>query len=439
MKTMAIDFVRQVLDQTLLIEHMKNLTYFGGRNQVNIFSFYEQVEQGYEVDRYNETYDELVKQQNRSGLILNGVLIAPETPQIMNVHSHDIVPMNFNLGFRLKIKDRDSSIETLDNLCRVLKGRKRDVACFKDGKLLMVGTMANNVLGEPQINKGDFLGLFNSASDYDAGIKSLFVSFGYASAYRPNNGDYFYIEDTNHTMKVVIYNSTSDKFVIITDDGTHPNVIFPPSNKTFDKYKLSLSFDTQKIDQPYTLNGDEDVIISFGGSATLVSAEVELGNDLTKVSLQKKSIKAKTTITITDTKHYLEPLEMPNNLGIANELSQLTSSNFIQSKQNTGINPTISYSFVLDKSEPLIKQLWKYGRYGIQGLPTDSPTYSNGVTPNMIYELVEYWSSWGVVEKNVLPVKVTESVEGENTESDVLTLKITLEVQPNGDSLWVSS
>ena len=427
MKVMAIDFVRQVLEQTLYEEHLKDNKYFGGKDQVCLFSFYEQLQEDYEVDRYTELYRELVDQQNRSSLIMNGTIIAPETPQIMNVHSHDIIPMTFTCGFRLKLKDRDDTIETINNLTKLLKGRKRDVACFDNGKLLMVGTIANNVLGAPRIDSGCFIGTLSNITDIDNEIISQLNGIkSYLGQDTVIACEYVYFECEDKLYKA-IYDSENDIWKL--DEG------FEYHAKEFTKYKLSLSFDTIKIDQPYTLNASEDAVISFGGSATLVSAEVELGNDLTKISLQKKLIKAKTTINLEDTPHYLEPLEMPNNLGIANELSQLASSNFVQGKQNTGINPTINYSFVLDKTEPLLKQLWKYARYGIQGSPSDSPAYNTGVTPNTIYALVEFWSSWGVIEKIVLPVKATENVEIENTESDVLTLKLNLEVQPNGNGL----
>ena len=120
---------------------------------------------------------------------------------------------------------------------------------------------------------------------------------------------------------------------------------------------------------------------------------------------------------------------MPSGLGIANQVSQLASSNFIQRKHNDGINPSVDYSFVLDKNEPLIYQWWKYARYGIQGLVTETVPYSSGVTPNLIYEINEIWSSWGEIEKFVFNAKATENIDIENTESDALTIKLTFEIQ----------
>ena len=422
-KVMPIDFIRQVIEQTLEEEHYKEPSkYYGGKNQVNLFSFYEQVVEDEEVNRFVEVYNDLVEQQNRTGLIMNGVIIAPENPQIMNVHIHEIIPMSFTTNFRVQLKNRDMAIATLNNLFDKLKGRKRDIAMFENGKLLVVNTVANNVLGAPIMENGSFIGSVSSLENISTSITTLLNSIKITLGLQTMDfGEYQYFE-YNGALYKTIYNSTNLVWEI---DET-----FEYHAKQFEKYKLSLSFDTLRVDEPRTLSGDDYCKISFGGSATLVSGEVELGNDLTKIGIKKKSIAAQTSISLTDNVHWLEPLEMPNNLGVAGDITQLASSNFVQGKHNNGINPTMTYSFVLDKSETLIKQWYKYARYGIQGQPSDSPTYSTGVTPNMVYEVAEIWSSWGNIEKVVFNAKSTENVELENTESDVLTIKLQLEVQP---------
>lgn len=421
MKTVTIEFVRQVLEQTLYEEHIKDNSYCGGVDQVGLFSFYEQLLEGKEVDRFIENYSDLISQQNRSSLILNGVITAPENPQIINIHTHDIRPLEFRVGFRLNVENRDMAIDTIENMFSVLKGRKRDVALFESGKLLMLGTIANNVLGSPKITSGDFIGTIDELSNIDTKVQTRISEIQTLLGSYVNDAQTLYIENEGKLYKVDFNEELSEWEI----DET-----FKYHAQRFSKYKVSISFDTTRVDEPRTLDGKEPVTISFGGSATIVSGEVELGNDLTKVSFKKSLIKAQTNITLTDNVHWLEPLEMPNNLGIANEINQLASSNFLQGKQNTGINPTLSYSFVLDKSEPLIYQWWKYARYGIQGKESDNPTYSTGVTPNTIYEIVEYWSSWGTIEKITYYAKATENVEVENTESDAISIKLNFEVQP---------
>ena len=118
---------------------------------------------------------------------------------------------------------------------------------------------------------------------------------------------------------------------------------------------------------------------------------------------------------------------MPSGLGISGEISQLASHNFIQNTHNDGIKPTFNYSFVLDFSEPLIYQFFKYARYGITGTLTN--TYSDGVSPNMLFKIQETWSSWGEIEIFEFVAKATDNIDIDNTESDSLTIKLSFDLQ----------
>ena len=353
---------------------------------------------------------------------MNGTIVAPETPQIMNINSSLIVPLVFNLSFRVTLGDRDNTIETLDNLVKILRARKSDIACFEDGKLFMVGTIANNVLGAPQVNAGDFIGRVLSLEDIDTKVRNIFSSltsafltYGMTLA---KSGDYWFIE-YNSCLYKVYYDSEANKYKI---DET-----FEYHAKSFTKYKVSLSFDSFRIDEPKTLNAKEYCTIALGGSATVVDLHTALGNDLTKVCVAKYKVQAKLPINLDNQLHYLEPLEMPSGLGISGELSQLASHNFNQNKHNDGINPTLSYSFVLNRGESLIEQWYKYARYGVVGTPTDS--YATGVTPNTLYRVVEINSYWANIDIVEFLAKATENIDVENTESDALTIKLTFEKQ----------
>ena len=422
MKTMVIDYVRQAIEQTLAEEHEKYPNkYFGGENQVKLFSFYEQLQEEYEVNRYTEVYRDLVNQQNRTGLIMNGTIVAPENPQIMNTHNHLIVPLTFTTMFRVMLKDRDMAIDTIDHLFNVLKGRKQDIAELDTGELFEVGTIANDINGTPSAKSGDFIGTINSSS-LSASVESILTTLTSAGiTCEKVNGTYYYAQ--SGTQLVCVQYDLANTTWKLVESGE----LVPPSHTSFTKYKLSISFDSIRIDQPNTLNANEYIAISFGGSATVVDGSVALGNQLTKVGIKKYKVQAQTDISITDTYHYLEPLEMPSGLGISGEISQLVSNNFIQNKHNDGINPSINYSFVLDFSETLIKQWFLYARYGIQG--TVGNTFSDGVSPNMLYKIQETWSSWGSVEIFEFVAKATENIDIENTESDALTLKVQFEIQ----------
>ena len=546
MRSFPIDFVRQVIEQTLLEEKIKEPNkYFGGDSQVKLFSFYEQLQKDDEVNRYVEIYRDLTEQQNRTGLIMNGTIIAPENPTITNVNQCLIIPMSFTCNFRVKLKDRDMALDTINNLIGVLKGRKQDVAEFYDGRLFKVGTMGNRINGTPDIENGDFIGWQNSPNQTvnTAFIKSLITSItskGFNNNISENKGycylavigghDYYLktvvrqkgevdledvyiedihydgmeirtvngyvhfqsvdtfsyvpsindfvanivVEDENHyeTKQVVctvrdeedlsldsdghivgtayfefeliesewdfptiscsvddLYSQPQvDDYKVLEDDGHTTDVIFCPSDQNFYRYKLSMSFDSIRCDEPRTLNAEEYCVISFGGSATLVSKEVALGNDLVKVAAKRTKIKANPDITISDNNWWLEPLELPSGNSADTQVNQLLSNKFITNTHTDSLTIALQYTFILDKSIGIIKNWFDYARYGKQADGTNI-AYTNGITPNMIYEITEIWSSWGEVEVNTFKAKIVESIDIENTESDTLTITIPFQVQ----------
>ena len=171
LKIFPIDFIRQAFEQKLLKEHNNNQELFGGKDQVNIFSFYEQLKSQDEVDRFVDNYRDLADQQNRSGLILNGVIVAPENPTITNLYSSLIIPMSFTCSMRCLIGNRDQAIWTINNLINKLKGRKVDIAQLNcvdaEGKKysvpFMVETIGNND-NEPILKNGDYIGTLTNAN-----------------------------------------------------------------------------------------------------------------------------------------------------------------------------------------------------------------------------------------------------------------------------------
>lgn len=437
LKTFPIDFVRQVIEQTLEEEHNREpKKYFGGKQQVNLFSFYEQLQKEDEVDRYQKIYADLVEQQNRTGLIMNGTIIAPENPTITNLNNCLIIPMTFTCSFRVRLADRDSAIETINNLFDILKGRKRDIAYFENGQLFVVGTMANNVNGQPRIESGSFIGSYNQIIVLNTWLNSTINSLvnNYGLLPLLGIGDHVFVEDYTggqHRLKTIkitkISQTYEGEFVTSEDSG-----IFVAPDIDFEKYKLSLSFDSLRCDEPRTLNGNEYCVISFGGSATLVSNGIKLGNDLTKLGISKKKIKAKTDVSINGNVIWLEPLEIPSGNNANTKINQLISNKFISNSHTNSLGISLQYTFVVDESISLIKQWFEYGRYGIQADGT-TISYANGITPNMIYEVKEIWSSWSKIDIKTFIAKIVESIDIESTESDTLTISIPLQLQGEND------
>ena len=541
LKCFPIEFIRQILEQKLEEEHLKNVNYFGGKEQVAITSFYEQLKSQAEVDRFIETYRDLSNQQNRTGLVLNGVILSPENPSITNLYSSLIVPMTWTCSLRCTLEDRDNSIITINNIVDKLKGKKVDIAqlnCIdENGKPystpFCVGTIGQND-GALALKDLDFIGdnynssslikqkfdsiindgiaidkdktycLYTSKNQKLIAIKALYngkgndltisstalndisvlsnyvlvsydinVSGSFATA--PDiyiQADITLTENTqtftntttgaigNVTNKVVhsgyvtytvefrarkplIFVPTQSTisniegyqyqtyYEELVDDGTYKDIIVPPEHNSFERYKVSLSFDAIRCDEPRNLNEKEYCELSFGGSATLVSEGVQLGNDLLKINVSKIGINAKTPIDFANNGVYpnwwLEPLEMPSGNNADTQLNQLMSNHFINNSHTDALSITLQYTFIYDKSIDLLKQLFRYARYGIQGVT------SNDISPNMIFRISEIWSSWGIYELILVKAKIVENVDIENTESDTLTLSLTMQIQGEND------
>jgi hypothetical protein len=433
LKNFPIDFVRQIIEQGLLEEHIKNPSkYFGGKNQVNLMSFYEQLQKEDEVNRYVEIYRDLTDQQNRTGLIMNGTLIAPENPTITNVNQCLIIPMNFTCSFRVKLGDRDSAIETINNLIAKYKGRHFDIAEFDNGSLLKVGTIANQVNDTPHYCSGDFLGF--DVSDNTEIVDKLTALGTKGITYQQlHNEKWFYCVgagDDGDKLCVFVYNATTELYEKVYSNE-FDDIIMPPNEDsygTFTPYKISLSFDSIRCDEPRNLNSQEYCVISFGGSATLVSKDVALGNDLTKVAIKRLKIVADTDIEFpTASNQWVEPLELPSGNNANTIPNQLLSNNFISNTHTDSVAITLQYTFILDKSIGILNDFYKYARYGTQRRTT--LPYNYIISPNMIFQITEIWSYWGQVDVQTFKAKVIESIDIENTESDTLTIRIPFQLQ----------
>ena len=435
--TFPIEFVRQIIEQTLYEEHLKNGNLVGGKNQLALHTFYEQLKGKEEVDRFVETFRDLSDQQNRTGLIANGIMSSPENPTITNLYSSLVIPMTWTCLFRCKLLDRDSMLFTLNNLIEKLRGRKCDVALLnttdENGHNIQVpfkvGTMAQNQ-GANELKDGDFLGYayypnaplptFRRLSDLLTIIDSKIGL--------PTSGDHwYYFEKKGAIPQLAVlhyyYDSDEEQMVYEVVNGSD-KIVVPPDHTSFEKYKVSLSFDTIRCSEPQALNEEEYIELSFSGSATIVNEKTKLGNDMVKISVAKQGIKASTDITFNyPTIHYLEPLEMPSGNSANTRLNQLLSNNMINNTHTDALALSLQYTFIVDDTYPLLAQWFDYARYGTQGITEDK------ISPNMIYEINEIWSAWGELTTKTFKAKIVESIDIENTESDALTISLTMQIQ----------
>ena len=450
LRTFPIEFIRVALEQTLLEEKIKNNYLFGGKNEFEIISLYRELVEQEDVDRFKQTFQDLAKQQNRSGLIGNGILLAPENPTITNLYSSLIVPMVFNLNVRVAPENRDQMLDTLYNLIETLKGRKVDVAQLKcrdcNNQVVYipfcVGTLGEELDSNNQVClfNGAFLGelittshtipptpipIFTAVNNLLTSLRTNGVNI--PNNYEPEIDTWFYVEN-NGQIKVLAptFNNGGifTGWQLLEDDKTRGDIIFPPTHTEFEKYKLSFSFDSIRCDEPRTLTAKEYCNLTLGGSATLVNNGVAFGNDLLRIGFTKKMIKGNPDVTFNNaTKTWLEPLEMPSGSNANTNPNNLISNKMITNTHTDALALTLQYTFILDKNVPLLRQWYDYGRYGTQGIT------ASDISPNMIYEINEFWCSWGDIENKNVNAKIVESIDIENTESDTLTLGLTFQLQ----------
>lgn len=430
MKAYPIDFVRQILEQTLLEQSIDHEQYIGGSDQVSIKSFYEQVQTQEQVDRFVETFRDLTDQANRTGLIANGIVSLTENPTITNVRTSLVIPMNWNCMIRCTLEDRDIVVDSINNMISKLKGRKVDIAEFSDGELFKVETVGSTGTGAPKLLVRSYIGEIdtdNNVSDQVQLKLTDYLSKGIGYSGSPTK-KYFYAQDEYGKMMTIIYDTSEGKYKVATQDSELPSaytndMIWCPTGKTFERYKVSMSFDSIRVDEPKTLNGKEFMYISFGGSATLTNLSTKLGNDLQVVKFTKTKVITSSGDISLSSSYYLDPLELPNANDISSTINHIASNGFVPNTHANTITPSVQYTFLIDEDEGLLKQLFEYSRYGIV-----SPS-NNGISPNMIFTIDEYWCSWGYVDKYTFSAKITNSVAVENTESDVMTIQLSLEIQ----------
>lgn len=452
-KVFQVDFVRAVLQWQLNRNYKENNYENFSSDDISLFSFYEHLLNQDEVNRYVETYQAMVDEQNREHQIGFGVIATDTSPTITNLYSTFISPFDWTLRIRTQMANRDKMLGTLYNLIKELKGVKVDVAslhCYDENdnyvgeKLFPVGTIYE------KLESGDYIG--DLSEDTQESFTDLYNSINEKLGVSPRlfSGFTLYATNTLGNLtrwvamprrfgQVITYfwvNETTNEYDFDSDDIADSVIYNIPNHKGFDKFKLDLSLEDITCDEPYTLDADEYCDIRIGGSATLVSGGVRLGNDLVRVAIGKEKIVASNDGTqdidlrVDDEVEYtfVEPLEQPNSLN-ANTENNILRSNFFLANSNTDtIVATLQYSFVCDMDIPLIRQWFNYSRYYDCNLENGQIT-KNSITPNIVYSIKEYWNSWGNIEIRVVKAKLVGSIDIENNESDTMSIQLSFQLQ----------
>lgn len=417
-KVFGIDYVREALTNKLASFSSDFFT----DEDIVIYSFYEHLISNEEVQRYVEKYRDISNIQNRDELVGFGIIAVSDTPTITNIRSAFISPFEWACNVRTKLENRDKVLATCYELIDTLKGRKVDIAQLNTGKLQVVGTIDN------EIKNYDFIGEVESAT-FSNDIKALITSIkANGTTIEATGLEYLYAE-CNGVLK--LYKLVETNWV--------EEVGALSEHTSFEKYKVDLGFDDVKCTEPYTLNSQAYCDITFGGTATIVNASIRQGNDMVKLFIGKNYVitgdsttfdfKVDNKIVYTE----LEPLELSSGNNSNNITNQLRSNFFKSSSHTDSIALTLQYSFICDMGIDLIKNWFDYARYGECNLGSNNTIQSTSITPNIVYSIKELWSSWGEVEVKTIKTKIVNDINIENTESDTMSMTITMQIQGDND------
>jgi hypothetical protein len=379
-------------------------------NDPTIFlaSFYEQIQDEEQINRYVDSIKELLALQNREKSESNykamGIIAQSGNAEIINIKQNYISPLEYQARFDIELSDRDYVLGKLKTLINDLRGRKFDIIQFTNGQTAVpkeptINTangkinLTNNILVGP-----DFGGATIGSSDV---ISEIVANYNFA-----NNTLYtFYIiRDAGFGGPYFLVRATFQR-VSNFDSVSEIATLGEISNR----WKLSMSFDGIQSQEPYINNGVDRVFLFFGGSATVVESKVSLGNDIVLNTIQV----GKNTGTI----YTVEPTEIPASLSVSDDTFQTYANGYRTQDRNLAIGNKMAYSFIYDNTITLYNDLYSYARFG-----TNASTYAQ-----QVFTIKEYRYSFGVLTINTFYAKLGD-VATSNTNGDVMTISVNFKI-----------
>jgi hypothetical protein len=388
-----IDLLRQ-----LFVDKLNDPTIF-------LASFYEQIQDDQQIERYVETIKELLALQNREKSESNykamGIIAQSGNAEIINIKQNYISPLEYQARFDIELSDRDYVLEKLKTLINDLRGRKFDMLLGVSGKAYTTEQPLSFNGVKPIMRNNMFV---SYSADYNWQTSSDFI---------PDLKDTYHFE----ALPYVVYMDGGDgdtlsglyKLTIGYAGGVHSLSSFQKLENSFTRYKLSLSFDGIQSQEPYINNGVDRVFLFFGGSATVVEANVSLGNDIILHTIQVGKN--------TGTTYNVEPTEIPASLSVSDDTFQTYANGYRTQDRNLAIGNKMAYSFIYDNTISLYNDLYTYSRFG-----TNASTYAQ-----QVFTIKEYRYSFGVVVINTFFAKLGD-VATSNTNGDVMTLSVNLKI-----------
>jgi hypothetical protein len=439
-------------------------------NTIFLASFYEQIQDEEQINRYVDSIKELLALQNREKSESNykamGIIAQSGNAEIINIKQNYISPLEYQARFDIELNDRDYVLDKLRGLINQLRGRKFDLSLQSNGSVV--------VFGEPTQLSTTIFGIFNKmyVEVANTGINPITNSSGYINLIKNqvflirnntisqqfttyfnfNNvlysSVYSYSGWTSQTTNETAYNNSFEKvdffapnisaqstlvnqFInlgttnravlkITYGDGNQPTyhsivltgetVTLPISIGIFPVfYKLSLSFDGIQSQEPYINNGVDRVFLFFGGSVTIVESKVSLGNDIISTIIR--------TGKDTGASYLVEPTEIPASLSVSDDTFQTYVNGYRTQDRNMAIGNKMAYSFIYDNTNALYNDLYQYARFG-----TNASTYAQ-----MIFTITENRYAFSKVTSNKFYAKLGD-VATSNTNGDVMTLSVNFKI-----------
>ena len=374
---------------------------------IKVKSFYEQIEDAEQLDRFVEEVREMIALQNQEKSVSNfkahGIIRQQSQAEIINIKTNYISPLEYEMRLDLEPIDRDYVLDKVKTLIDNLRGLKFDVVLLDNGQVKVIESAEiDTSLDKKKLNK-TFL-FFVPLSSYDPTLSTNNATFS-----SDISTQFVITPDVVYVLYMIynnrLYTRTYRKL------GFAPGTINIGTAQDLglikDTYKISLSFNGIQTNEPYINNGADRVNIFFSGSATIVQSKVSLGNDIVLTSIQA----GKNTGTL----YIVEPTEIPASLSLNDDTFPLYSTGYQSIDRNLSISNKINYSFVYDSSNALYNAMYRYARFG------KAVGDSTALDPNAIYTIKEYRQSYGVVTIDKIYAKIND-IGTSNTNGDVMTI-----------------
>jgi hypothetical protein len=384
-------------------------------NTIFLASFYEQIQDQDQIDRYVDTIKELLALQNREKSESNykamGIIAQSGSAEIINIKQNYISPLEYQARFDIELTDRDYVLGKLKTLINDLRGRKFDIIQLSNGNTIIPVIPSVNVnTGLILLQNNILITPIATASSNDSATKTAIIN-DILAKYSFTNGVTYTIYQINNPASNAfqLLQRTFVRSAGLVSTLSDQTIVGGSGVTISERYKLSLSFDGIQSQEPYINNGVDRVFLFFGGSATVVEHKVSLGNDIILNTIQV----GKNTGTI----YTVEPTEIPSSLSVSDDTFQTYTNGYRSQDRNLAIGNKMAYSFVYDNTIALYNDLYTYARFG-----TNAGTYAQ-----QIFTIKEYRYSFGVLTTNTFYAKLGD-VATSNTNGDVMTISVNFKI-----------